>query len=246
MNWIYRLLLVFTITCSNGHAAVLDIAHRGYAADNAESTLLAFRQAHRQGADGIEFDVRQSSDGVLVVTHDPSIATLGNRLVNNTTFSDIYLETEIPSLEAVLIFAKQVNQTIWLEIKQSHLYPNIIPNVLELIAKYDLESKTVIQSFNHRDLDTIKKIQPNIRLLALFTSNFAFNRVPAAVDYIGLPMSNQYKNVSLVNRLHTLGKQVIFWRNNDLSETKQSVEAFINIGADGLMLDRSLRSILQD
>jgi glycerophosphoryl diester phosphodiesterase len=244
MNWIYRFLLVFIVTQCPVNAEVLDIAHRGYAAENPESTLQTFRLAHDQGADGIEFDVRQTSDGVLVVTHDVSIPALGNRFVNNITFSDIYLETDIPSLEEVLIFAKQIDQTIWLEIKQSHLYPYIIQNVLGLIVKYDLENNTVIQSFNHQDLNTIRQAKLNIPLLALFTSNFAINKVPAYVSYVGLPMSSQYLNINLVKQIHAANKRVIFWRTDSLSETKQTLRKFIDLGADGFMLDRSLKKIM--
>ena len=249
MNWMYRFLSVLVVTfatTTTANAGWLDIAHRGYATDNPESTLRAFKQAHEQGADGIEFDVRQTSDGVLVVTHDVSIPALGNRFVSNIVFSDIYLETEIPSLEEVLIFAKEVDQTIWIEIKQSHLYPNIIQNVLGLITEYGLEQNTVIQSFNHQDLNTIKQIQPDIQLLALFSSNYTLSRVPVAANYVGLPISSQYQNANLVGRLHAVGKKVIFWRTNEISETKQSLRGFIDIGADGFMLDRSLKRIIAD
>ena len=46
------------------------LAHRGASADAPENTLAAFREAARQGADGIEFDVRLSADGCPVVIHD--------------------------------------------------------------------------------------------------------------------------------------------------------------------------------
>ena len=167
MKLIYRSLCAFLLTGPIANAQVLDIAHRGYAINNPESTMQAFRSAHEQGADGIEFDVRQTADNIAVVAHDASIHALNGRLIEKTTFSDIYLETDIPSLEAVLIFAKQVDQTVWLEIKQSHRYKDIISNVLNLIAKHGLESNTVIQSFNHNDLKFIKAVKPNIYLFDL-------------------------------------------------------------------------------
>lgn len=245
MRCVYHCLSVFFITFSVAHAQVLDIAHRGYAAVNPESTLEAFKLAHEQGADGIEFDVRQTSDDVLVVTHDPSIKMLGGRLIEKVTFSDIYLETNIPSLEEVLIFAKQVDQTIWLEIKQSHRYPNIINNVLSLIVKYGLEASTVIQSFNHQDLKEIQSLQPRIRLLALFSSNFRINRVPNFINYVGLPMTQVILNSQLIAILHRAGKQVILWRRDDRSETAAVVNAFIAAGADGFMLDKPLKLLVQ-
>src|SRR5271169_2602058 len=52
---------------------LLNIGHRGASGEAPENTLAAFDLALRQGADGIEFDVRLSSDGVPVVIHDPRL-----------------------------------------------------------------------------------------------------------------------------------------------------------------------------
>ena len=51
----------------------LVVAHRGAAADAPENTMPAFRLAVEQGADAIELDLRLSSDGELVVMHDPEM-----------------------------------------------------------------------------------------------------------------------------------------------------------------------------
>ena len=58
-------------------------------------------------------------------------------------------------------------------------------------------------------------------------------------------MSNQYLNANLVKQLHDLDKKIIFWRINNFSETKQVLRKFIDLGADGFMLDRSLKKIMQ-
>ena len=42
-----------------------------------ENTLEAFAEAKRLGADGVELDVRLTSDGALAVHHDPLIDGLG-------------------------------------------------------------------------------------------------------------------------------------------------------------------------
>lgn len=48
-------------------------AHRGGAALRPENTLLAFDHGLSVGADGLEFDVRLSRDGVVVVHHDATL-----------------------------------------------------------------------------------------------------------------------------------------------------------------------------
>ena len=54
------------------------LAHRGAAQENRENSLLAFAEARRQGADGVELDIRRSADGALVVAHNPAIEGLGS------------------------------------------------------------------------------------------------------------------------------------------------------------------------
>eukprot|EP00760_Papus_ankaliazontas_P016829 PhM_4_TR16883/c0_g1_i1/m.66058 len=71
------------------------IGHRGCCGVSGvrENTLEAFRYAVRNGCDGVELDVRMSSDGVLVVNHDP---TINGSDISVTTFS--HLKTVAPHL----------------------------------------------------------------------------------------------------------------------------------------------------
>src|SRR5947209_1524179 len=46
------------------------ICHRGASEHAHENTLEAFRASFELGADGNEFDIRKTKDGVLVVFHD--------------------------------------------------------------------------------------------------------------------------------------------------------------------------------
>jgi glycerophosphoryl diester phosphodiesterase len=55
------------------------IAHRGASVDAPENTLAAFELAARQGADGVELDVRTTRDGEVVVFHDPTLKRLCGR-----------------------------------------------------------------------------------------------------------------------------------------------------------------------
>jgi len=52
----------------------LVIGHRGAPAHLAENTLASFGLAFRLGADAVEADLVMSSDGVLVVSHDPELS----------------------------------------------------------------------------------------------------------------------------------------------------------------------------
>ncbi|KAK0668829.1 PLC-like phosphodiesterase [Cercophora samala] len=49
------------------------IAHRGYNALYPENSMLAFEEAIKAGAHAIETDVHESQDGVVVLSHDPTL-----------------------------------------------------------------------------------------------------------------------------------------------------------------------------
>lgn len=68
-------------------ARPLVLAHRGACRRAPENSLAAFAWARELGADGVELDVRRSSDGVLVVHHDPQVEGLG--LLRALPFSEI-------------------------------------------------------------------------------------------------------------------------------------------------------------
>ena len=51
----------------------LVLGHRGSPARAPENTLLAFRLALEEGADGVELDVQPAGDGAPVVIHDASL-----------------------------------------------------------------------------------------------------------------------------------------------------------------------------
>ena len=72
---------------------------------------------------------------VLDIAHSgyAAIPQLANQAIENTVYAQLLLETNVPSLEEVLIFTKQMRQTIWLEIKQSQRYPGMIDRVLGLL-----------------------------------------------------------------------------------------------------------------
>lgn len=70
---------------------VVNIAHRGASAIRPEHTFPAYDKALEDGADILELDVRETSDGVVVVIHDGSLDRTTNcsGQVTEMTFDDI-------------------------------------------------------------------------------------------------------------------------------------------------------------
>jgi len=72
---------------------VLVYGHRGASGRLPENTPGAFRGAIDDGADGVEFDVRATADGVPVILHDRDLArtTTGSGPVDEVAAADLRL-----------------------------------------------------------------------------------------------------------------------------------------------------------
>lgn len=69
----------------------LIIGHRGASAYKPENTMASFQLAVKQGADGVEFDVRLSADGQVIVIHDALVdrTTDGHGTIAEMTLAQI-------------------------------------------------------------------------------------------------------------------------------------------------------------
>lgn len=72
------------------------IGHRGNRAHAPENTLESLMQALALGVDAVEFDLRVSRDGVLVVMHDPTL----ERTTNSTGLVSARTVAELRSIDA--------------------------------------------------------------------------------------------------------------------------------------------------
>ncbi|TVQ34700.1 MAG: glycerophosphodiester phosphodiesterase [Geminicoccaceae bacterium] len=109
----------------------LIVAHRGASADAPENTLRAFREAERQGARAIEFDVRLARCGTPVVLHDATLRRTtsgGGRVLAHDAatltaldagrwFASDFAGEPVPTLAAVLRWAERVAMACNVELK---------------------------------------------------------------------------------------------------------------------------------
>ena len=180
---------------------LLVIGHRGSSARAPENTLASFDMAARDGADGIEFDVRLASDGVPVVIHD---ATLDRTVLTrgevegfpSTALSGMYagewfnlrhpeLAREdfayerIPTLAQV--FERYGSLTLYVEMKceEAARGPRLARAVVDLVREHGLADRVVVKCFEHDALREVKRLAPEIRTAALFGRSWRRPFVPA-------------------------------------------------------------------
>lgn len=148
-------------------------AHRGASQQAPENTLEAIDLALQQGADGIEIDVRQHSDK-LVVIHDKRLerTTNGTGLIENLDFAQLRTldagnGQQIPLLEEVIgLIAGKAALNI--EIKSCQDLSLIDSHWQKAIRDYAFTAEQLlVSSFNHQYLTSIKQDNPRIRIGAL-------------------------------------------------------------------------------
>jgi glycerophosphoryl diester phosphodiesterase len=142
---------------------VLILAHRGDHGRVAENTLAAFAAAlARPECDGLEFDVRASSDGVAVVIHDATLARVQGRpdAVADLTAAALH-DCGVPSLAEVLAACPS---TAFLDVE---LKEDLGARALEpLVAARGQGdgglSNAVVSAFEPASLATIRRLAPAV------------------------------------------------------------------------------------
>lgn len=169
----------------------LIIAHRGASSDFPENTLAAFGKAIEIGADGLEFDVRITKNGVPIVFHDPTLKRIAGKNVRivETNVEDlreidagswfnqrfprkqnaVFAAERIPTLQETLDFLGDYRGLLYLELKC--INPEIKP-LTEAVSKILRSSKLlpniIVKSFKLPAILKVKELLPGVRTAALF------------------------------------------------------------------------------
>ena len=164
------------------------IAHRGFSSRYPENTMLAFERAIALGADGAEFDVQLTKDGVPVIFHDESLLRITgvDRLVKDLTLEELRTfdlsyrfagqcpVQRIPTLEEYFALVQNLDFLNILEFKTAiYEYDGIEQQVIDLIRRYDLNGKIVLSSFNHYTLLRCKGLAPELPCGILYECRIA-------------------------------------------------------------------------
>ena len=166
----------------------LAIAHRGFSSRYPENTMLAFERALDLGADGAEFDVQLSKDGVPVVFHDESLQRITGdpRLVKDLTLDELKSldlsykfagqcpVQRMPTLEEYFSLVQNRNFLSILEFKTAIFeYDGIEQKVIDMIRRFGLSERIVLSSFNHYTLVRCKQIAPELPCGILYECRIA-------------------------------------------------------------------------
>jgi len=226
-------------------------AHRGALTHAPENTLAAFNLAVGQGADGVELDVKLSSDGHVVVIHDPTVdrTTGGHGHVKDMTldelkaldagsfFSEKFKGEKIPTLEDVF---NSLGKDVLINIELTNYttrHDHLVESVCMLVKRFGVQKNVLFSSFLGSNLAKARSYLPNVPtgLLALpgilgawhRSFGFAFGK------YDALHPNIQNATQQHIYFVHRLNRRVHVWTVNE----EQEMHRLFKWGVDGIITD---------
>jgi glycerophosphoryl diester phosphodiesterase len=206
----------------------LIIGHRGASAVAPENTLSAFTLALKQGAHGIELDVRLSADGQPIIIHDATFERTTNGVgqvaaltLNQINELLIDAEHRVPTLDQV--FEELGAQLLYnIELKTTKMGdPELVAAVSACILEHNIQEKVLISSFNPIAVRQVRKhLGPNVPVglirLTLLAKYF----------YLGVAAEADHPNLALVSKgymawARSRGFRVHVWTVDDIHEAQR-------------------------
>lgn len=193
-----------------------------------ENTLASFALALAVGADGIELDVHATSDGAVVVHHDPDLPT--GAVIEFTSLAELQEQpphgSQIPTLREVCALVKG-RAELFVEIKGA----GIEELVIEALKEYD--GRAAIHSFDHALIRRMADAHCPYRLGALFEDAVDVRGLMDRTGALDVWPHHPLVTRALVDEVHSLGGRVIPWTVNHGGD----VERVTVLGVDGICTD---------
>lgn len=208
------------------------VAHRGASGVEVENTLSAFERAILLGVDYIELDVRKTSDGKIVVYHDPWIPGLGaiERLPLEQIERVVLRNGQhIATLEEVIVFSK--GRVQWLiELKT----PGAWLAVLDLVEHHRIGDQVILASFHHPTALQVKQVAPRIKT-GIISAERLVDPVHALAAARADVLMQDFETLDeeLVAQVRAVQREVFAWTVND----ETSIREAIAVGVHGLISD---------
>jgi len=248
-------------------------AHRGASALAPENTVEAFRQAVREGIEGLELDVHMTSDGEIVVLHDPTVdrTTDGAGPISGMTLSEVKRldagyrfplddahpyrgrDIRVPTLAGVFRAFPEV--AINMDIKEHR--PGIEEAVLREILASGAGGRTLVASWEYRTIRRFRRVAGGrvptaasrfeIGVFYLASRLRVERLLRPAYDALQVPV--RHRGLEILTRrfldaAHARGVRVDAWTINEAGEMRR----LLDLGVDAIMSDRpdTLAGVLRE
>ncbi len=191
------------------HGSLRIAAHRGFSRRFPENTILAFQAGVNAGANECEIDLMLTRDDQIVVMHDRTLDRTTNgfgfvadhdlqhilSLDAGAKFDPRFAGTRVPTLADTLLWAKQTDTRLAIEMKEPERAERLIDLMIGTLRELDAFDHVAISSFDHIDLLRVKELEPRLQTEAILHHR--------PVDIVASMRAGGIDGVSLeLNRFH--------------------------------------------
>jgi glycerophosphoryl diester phosphodiesterase len=232
----------------------LVFAHRGASATLPEHTLEAYDLALRQGADGLECDVRLTRDGHLVCLHDARLdrTSDGSGRVSRHTLAelnrlDFGSGGRVLTLDGLIAVAREAGRPVRLLVETKHpsRYGAAVErSLVALLHRHGLreprpsaEVRVTAMSFSPLALRVLRDLAPRlptVLLLDFLPRRVPIGRLPFGAGAVGPGIRLVRARPEVVERLRDRGYPSYVWTVNE----PEDVDLAIKLQVDGIITDR--------
>lgn len=209
----------------------LIIAHRGASGHAVENSWHAIGLAVDMGCDGIEIDIHATSDGALVVRHDPVLRgglVIGEARRDQVLDSALADDSAPPLLDAVVA---RYGAAIQIFIEAKSLPPTADAALLSIIDASPAPGNLHVHAFDHRIIARLGALRPGLSL-GVLSASYPLDQVAALRDTGASTLWQEHHLIdsALVEAAHALGSRVIAWTVN----SRRDAERLTTLGVAGL------------
>lgn len=246
---------------------VVLLAHRGFSGRYPENTMLAFEKAAELPIDGLEMDIHATRDGVLVISHDESVA----RMTGAEGLIKSYTLAELKELDAGYTFSPDGGEThpfrgqgltiptfeevlarfddLWINVDIKQHEQRVVDLFCTLIHKYEAVERLCVGSFSKETVSQFREACPGVVSLASLPEIawlFGLSKVGLSGLYRGgghpIQVSPQDTRMGITFDVATPR----FLRAAHAHEMavhlwtineKEEMRRFVNMGVDGIITD---------
>jgi glycerophosphoryl diester phosphodiesterase len=216
------------------------IGHRGAAGHHPDNSLEAFAAARDLGASWVELDVRLSSDGDVVLSHDPE--TEAGTVITTATSAEL-AEEGIPTLLEALDVIDEHGLGVDVEIKadpsEATYDPSlgIVDATMAVLVARPAAGPVVVTSFSRDAIDRVKELTGDDVDTALIAGGIggAADLRTSLVDagHDGVVLNHEAADAETIQTLSTGGLTLWLYTLDDPT----TATALVADGASGIVTD---------
>ena len=248
----------------------LVIAHRGDSAHRPENTLASFAGALEVGATVVELDVQLTTDGHVIVLHDPTLdrTTTGRGDVRGLTLAEVravsagyperfgtaYAGERVPTLAEALGLLRGRARAL-VEIKAESVTDDakggVEAHVADEVRRAGVAREVALISFDQRAVVRLRDIAPEVTRGRLFGTT-STDEILAAAREAGCELVMPHKSQlsdALAERLHAAGLRLATWVVDEPDELKRLARfGLYGVGSNrpGVLLDAIADGLLAE